>query len=135
MNPSQRPFPTSTITSVATPSEGVWAISVSRRIEPIDPAPLAGGEEEERGWRAWLPALPEGLAGAVFGATIGALIVVAVALDLQDFTPPATAPARTGHFLVNGPGTLEVHGPATAPRRAARDVHEARDARGGRRSR
>lgn len=130
MNSSQSPF--SIAPPPTTPSEGVWAISVAQRIEPIEAAasqPERGHDADARGWRSWVPTLPEGLAGVMFGATIGALIVFAVALDLEDFTPPASAPTRTGHFLVGGTHVLDVHSPATAPRRAVREVREGREAR------
>lgn len=128
MNPSRSPF--SIAPPPTTPSEGVWAISVAQRIEPIEAASSQPERADEAaGWRSWVPTLPEGLAGVMFGATIGALIVFAVALDLEDFTPPASAPTRTGHFLVGGTHVLDVHSPATAPRRAVREVREGRETR------
>lgn len=128
MIPSRHPV--SIAPPPTTPSEGVWAISVAHRIEPIEAAsPPAVRSDEATGWRSWIPTLPEGLAGVLFGATIGALIVFAVALDLEDFTPPASAPTRTGHFLVGGTHVLEVRAPATAPRRAARELREGRETR------
>ena len=128
MNPPQSPF--SIAPSPTTPSEGVWAISVAQRIEPIEAASSQPERADEvTGWRSWVPTFPEGLAGVMFGATIGALIVFAVALDLEDFTPPASAPTRTGHFLVGGTHVLDVHSPATAPRRAVREVRDGRETR------
>ncbi|MBS2012656.1 MAG: hypothetical protein JST00_07215 [Deltaproteobacteria bacterium] len=130
--------PGSVVPPASTPSEGIWAISVVQHVEPVPTTAHDEAEEAaESGWRSWLPTRAEGLAGAAFGAILGAMIFGAVALDLEDFTPPAAPAARTGHFLVGGTRALDVQGPVTAERRdvPAAPLTRPSSARGARRAR
>lgn len=105
-------------------SESPWAISmVTERpiIVPIDADAIshddADASESRIPW--WFPTAFEGFAGILFGATIGLLVVMAVVLDHEDFSPPvAAAPARTGRYLEAATRKIEITKPATAARRA-----------------
>ena len=128
MSRSQYPFPAADPTpSCRTerswpPPESAWANSVtgpSAIIPPMDAHPLDDADyddaEPTRPW--WLPTAREALAGFLFGATIGALVTAAVALDLADNQAPAAAgPARSAAVVEQAPPRkIEITKPLTAP--------------------
>lgn len=128
MSHSQYPFPVASPPSWSDrtepswpPPESAWANSVTGRnaiIPPMDADPRDDDDASyARPW--WLPTAREALAGFFFGATIGALVTAAVALDLADNRAAATPNAgRAAHYVESTPARpMLLTTPPTAPLR------------------